>query len=293
MTKSTQPLLILYHSGTSWYDEAFSELVLEELNFAFDGGWRCVLGGAQEIAKRMYAKIQENEGKPGNSKGRTTFNKKVTRMDRIDNDVDVIQDDQIVVTVEGEDEPRTYDAVFNSAPLGSMQRMDLRGLNLNWGTKQAIRSLGYGASCKVGVKFKKTWWLDAGREINKGGVSKTDLPIRMCVYPSYNIEDKDQSGVLLVSYSWSLEAQRIGTLITRKSPEDETELKKLLLDNLTRLHLKKDEEYADLYKIISEAYETHFAYDWFADKGTTGAFAYFGSFPPPSYPPHLSPATDE
>ena len=31
-----------------------------------------------------------------------------------------------------------------------------------------------------------------------------------------------------------------------------------------------------MYDIISESYETHYAYDWYTDPGTTGAFAYFG-----------------
>lgn len=34
-----------------------------------------------------------------------------------------------------------------------MQRMGLEGLKLNWGTKQAIRSLGYSASCKIGGRM--------------------------------------------------------------------------------------------------------------------------------------------
>ena len=93
-----------------------------------------------------------------------------------------------------------------------MQRMDLRGLNLNWGTKQAIRSLGYGASCKVGIRFKEMWWMSK-LGIKEGGVSKTELPIRMCFYPSYNIynnnpnpkdpkkEPMNVPGMLLCSYS--------------------------------------------------------------------------------------------
>ena len=152
---------------------------------------------------------------------------------------------KVSVTVKGERLPRSYDAVFNSAPLGAMQRMDLTGLNLNWGTKQAIRSLGYGASCKVGIRFKTLWWRDpdVNLNINFGGVAKTDLPLRVCVYPSYNIHDKiNQPGVLLCSYTWSQEAQRVASLISRKSPNEEDELRILLIHNLAKLHAKTNDQ---------------------------------------------------
>ena len=268
-------------SGTAWYDQALSEMILESANFDHKGPWWCIEGGSQELAKRMYARVENQKS------NRVAFNKKVTKMEYLPHtQVDPKDHQKIGVHIAGEKDYREYDAVFNSAPLGSMQRMDLRGLNLNWGTKQAIRSLGYGASCKVGIRFKKMWWMTEFG-IKEGGVSKTDLPIRMCVYPSYNIHDnepsigdpkvgKDVPGVLLCSYSWSTEAQRLGTLINRDSPEGEEELKALLLDNLAKLHANEQWPYEKLHAHISNLYDTHFAYDWYNDKGTTGAFAYFG-----------------
>ena len=164
--------------------------------------------------------------------------------------------------------------------------MQLEGLNLNWNTKSAIRSLGYGASCKVGIRFRSLWWMDkdvTGLQIDKGGLAKTDLPIRCCVYPSYNIHDPiNGAGVLLVSYTWSQEAERIGSLINEKSPENEDKLKALLIHDLARLHTKtrekndKDEDYKKLHKIISDEYLSHYAHNWYADEHSVGAFAYFG-----------------
>ena len=282
---NTTEWLETYSYGTSWYDAALSEMVLEEVNFSAPlNDWWCVEGGSQEIAKRMAVKIKKKEA--------FQFNKRIVKMDRVtDKHKQGADGVTIRLEVEGEKSAREYDAVFNSAPLGAMQRMDLRGLNLNWGTKQAIRSLGYGASCKVGVKFKYRWWVEE-RDllITKGGVGKTDLPIRNCVYPSYNLTTKDASdpkqgdegkkpGVLLCSYTWSQEAQRIGTLIHPEGgPSTETELKTLLIDNLARLHTpsNKPGDYERLKKLIGDAYITHFAYDWYNDLGTTGAFAYFG-----------------
>lgn len=249
-------------------------MVLDELNFSGNHDWYCVMGGSQEIAKRMFVKLEEKH------KDRVQFGKKVTKIDRLYDPCRSGQDHeqdlpQLAVQVAGESQPRVYNAVFNSAPLGNMQRMNLRGLNLNWGTKQAIRSLGYSASCKVGIRFKRLWWIERG--IKRGGASKTDQPIRNCVYPSYNIEDPvDQPGVLLASYTWSQEAQRIGTLINSNPDDGEAELKALLIDNLAQLHSSSKEEYDQVKGIIEDNYDTHFAYDWYSDPGTTGAFAYFG-----------------
>ena len=276
---NTSEWLETFSYGTGWYDEALSELVLEEINFsAKPDQWWCVLGGSQVIAKRMFHKLTK--------KNAIEWEKRVTKMERLYTPQDKKTEgdyNTIRVNIQGKDsqeEQREYEAVFNSAPLGAMQRMDLRGLNLNWGTKQAIRSLGYGASCKVGIKFKYRWWVEEeSLSITQGGVGKTDLPIRNCVYPSYNLTKADEGkpGVLLCSYTWSLEAQRIATLIKKGAqPEAEVELKALLIDNLARLHSKSSKEYDGLYKMINDAYITHFAYDWYADQGTTGAFAYFG-----------------
>lgn len=244
-------------------------MILEELDFDAKK-FRCVLGGAQRIADRMAGALDDE---------------KVIEKEKVVTAMSYIPDKKgklprrIAVTIKGEDEPRTYDAVFNSATLGAMQRMELEGLNLNWGIKQAIRSLGYGASCKVGILFKSHWWRDpaVGLDISEGGVAKTDRPIRCCVYPSYNIEDPpEKPGVLLVSYTWSQEAQRIGALINRKSPDDEEDLKKVLFHDLARLHAKDDEEYQHLLKIITESYSSHFAYNWSQNPHSVGAFAYFG-----------------
>ena len=253
-----------YNYGNRWYDQAFSECVLQDLDFNHKKPWVAVEGGSQEAAHLMRKKIEAGGKKV------ISFGKSVTAMRYADS-----KREEVSVSVQGEAQPRTYDAVFNSAPLGPMERMDLRGLNLNWGTKKAIRSLGYGASCKVGVRFKRMWWMEEPDLQIKGGVAKTDLPIQACVYPSYNLGDKGP-GVLLVSYTWSQEANRMGALIDRKSPQNEEKLKQVLIHDLARLHSSTEKRYQELLGIIGDAYETHYAHDWYADPHTAGAFAYFG-----------------
>lgn len=174
-------------------------------------------------------------------------------------------------------EERKYFAVFNSTTLGALQRMDLTQADLNYGTKQAIRSLGYGASCKVGMKFKTAWWMKEPLNINRGGIGKTDLPLRVCVYPSYSVGDeKCEPAVLLCSYTWAQDAQRIGSLISSTSPTGENELKEVLFHNLALLHASDKLPYEKLLAIIKDQYITHHAYDWYHDPNMSGAFAYFG-----------------
>ena len=215
-------------------------------------------------------------------RGRIQFNSRVTmiKYDRTikgDNDVQVrvgpAKDNK------KREDVREYAAVFNSTTLASMQRMDLTDAVLNYGTKLAIRSLRYGPSCKVGIKFKYAWWIEKFG-ISEGGVGSTDLPIRMCIYPSYNIYDEGEA-VLLCSYLWGQDAQRLGALISKKTPEAEEQLKEVLFHDLALLHAtqkdgKKDEEaYQELYQKIKSLYLTHHAYDWNVDEYTAGAFAYY------------------
>ncbi|RGP71959.1 hypothetical protein FSPOR_3074 [Fusarium sporotrichioides] len=281
--------------GTGWYDQSLTECVLEELDFHTDDMdnnpatkdiqyWWCIDGGAQEIAKRMAAK----------AKKRVEFN---TRVQSIDAQVPLRRErrpDEYTgmkikttrtdpKTNKVENKEREYFAIFNSTTLAALQRMELRDAGLSWGTKQAIRALGYGASSKVGMKFRTAWWQKEPFNIKQGGVSRTDLPLRVCVYPSYNIKDNEgdkwdpeKPAVLLCSYTWGQDAQRIGSLCSRDTPNNEEELKRLMIHDLARLHARKEYPFKKLVKLLEEQYIDHHGYDWYRDQHMSGAFAYFG-----------------
>ncbi|KAF5572710.1 amino-acid oxidase [Fusarium pseudoanthophilum] len=281
---------------TGWYDQSLTECVLEQLDFHtpdMDNDpatkdlqyWWCIDGGAQEIAKRMALKIKKRveydtkveainaqvelrqERKPGTY---TAMKIKATRTDP--------------KTKKVETKDREYFAIFNSTTLGTLQRMELSNAGLSWGTKQAIRALGYGASAKVGMKFRTAWWQTKPFYISKGGVSRTDLPLRVCVYPSYNIKsnegedkwDPTKPAVLLCSYTWGQDAQRIGALCSNNTTQDDAELKRLIIHDLARLHARKDFPFKKLVKFLEEQYIDHHGYDWYRDQYMSGAFAYFG-----------------
>jgi len=121
------------------------------MDFDFPGypNWYCVLGGAQQLAYRMNNSLQSLP----------TLMTRVTAIRALgmnQMEVDMVAQNGSAVT-------NTYAGVFNSTPLGCMKRMDLSKAGLNYSTKQAIRSLGYGASCKIGIKFKRAWWIHVSR----------------------------------------------------------------------------------------------------------------------------------
>ncbi|KAF9781077.1 hypothetical protein IL306_014118 [Fusarium sp. DS 682] len=281
--------------GTGWYDQSLTECILEELDFATPDPvkdqpkvnyWWCIDGGAQTIAKRMAKMIKQP----------VQYNSQVVAIDaqplkrkerKVDEETSKIEEFvgmKLKINKNQVIKEKEYFAVFNSTTLGALQRMDLKDAGLLWGTKQAIRALGYGASCKVAIKFETAWWQKEPFKITKGGIAHTDLPLRVCVYPSYNIESNegkdwnpDKPAVLLCSYTWGQDAQRIGSLISSETPKNEEQLLSVLLHDLALLHSKEtDYRYDDLLKLLKEQYQDHHAYDWYRDENMSGAFAYFG-----------------
>ena len=106
----------IFPSGNRWYDQALSEMILETLDFNAKADWWCVEGGSSEITNRMRARIELLH-----KKNKILFNKRVTEMRLLDINT---SKESVAVGIQGEHgQTRQYDAVFNSAPLGSMQRM--------------------------------------------------------------------------------------------------------------------------------------------------------------------------
>ncbi|RBQ70347.1 hypothetical protein FVER14953_08862 [Fusarium verticillioides] len=235
-----------FNGGTDWYDQAHSETVLESLDFEFspETKWFCVLGGAQQLAKKMEDKIVSK--------------------------------------------PSYHNPVAAIRALGKMDvRLDIesgkRSEYRQYPVKQAIRSLGYGQSCKVAIKFSHAWWIHDLKDFNirEAGLGHSDLALRTCVYPSYNIYDpKTKTAVLLCSYTWQQDSDRLGCLMStnkdhKQKVADEQALKELLLRDLAILHRNTQMGEDELYKLISKSYVDHHAYSWTEDPNTAGAFAFF------------------
>ncbi|KAH7153795.1 hypothetical protein DER46DRAFT_687335 [Fusarium sp. MPI-SDFR-AT-0072] len=266
--------------GTGWYGQSLTECVLEELYFHtpdMDDDpttkdiqyWWCIDGGAQEIAKRMAMKVRE----------RIEYNTKVQSIDaqvqlRRERKAGQYTPMKIKTTITDpktkkvETKDREYFAIFNSTTLAALQRMELSDAGLSW----------------VGMKFRTAWWQTDPFNIAKCGVSRTDFPLRVCVYPSYNMKsnegedkwDPEKPAVLLCAYTWGQDAQRIGSLCSNNTTQDDAELKLLIIHDPARLHGRKERPFEEMVTFLEEQYIGHHGYDWYRDQHMSGAFAYFG-----------------
>ena len=265
MTKLTSTVT----SGTDWYDQAYSETVLDTVD-GFDASvkWYCILGGAQQLAIKMAEKLPVDPN----------FNSPVSAIKVKGNmsvDLHFKRHQKIHV--------KNYNAVISTTTLGAFRHIDTADAGLKYSTKQAIRSLGYNSSTKVGIKFSRAWWIHdlKGFNVKKGGLGHSDLNIRTCVYPSYNIyDDPSQTAVLLCSYSWQQDALFLGSLISNNPNHahkvaDEVVLKELLFRDLAKLHQNDQMGEEELYKLIKDSYIDHHAWDWNQDPHSVGAFAFF------------------
>ncbi|KAL8911916.1 MAG: hypothetical protein Q9171_003000 [Xanthocarpia ochracea] len=236
-------------------------------NIAFDYGpekeeWKSVEGGTNVMTEAVVDML----------KTKPTYNKRVTRvaLDRTRKG-----EDKMVVVTNYDEPPRYYTSVINTTTLACLQRIDTTDLELSPTVKIATRTLHYDSSTKVAIKFDKPWWITKCG-IKSGGVANTDLPIRVCVYPSYNInDDPEKPAVLLCTYTWAQDATRIGSLVNTDSPRGEHELKGLMLYNLARLHSDAS-NFDEMYEMIKASYITHHGFDWAMDDYSSGAFANFG-----------------
>jgi monoamine oxidase len=90
--------------------------------------------------------------------------------------------------------------VVSTASFANLRTIDTTNVPMSYKQRQAIRTLNYGPSVKVAIKFKTRWWEQDGKK-QLGGSSYTDRQVRVVVYPSYGL-DEGGPGVLMVTYNW-------------------------------------------------------------------------------------------
>ncbi|KAG0694126.1 hypothetical protein DFH29DRAFT_859812 [Suillus ampliporus] len=251
-----------FDKSTGWYDRGITETVLEALAFAKVGSqtfgdveWKCFRGGSQVLTNYMTEYITGH-----GSKTPIKFNKSVAKISQVGTSA-------MEVSVRGESTPRTYSHVISTIPLPGLRAIDLTGAGLNVMQRNALRKLEYGPSIKVGIRFESAWWTDRFGIV--GGQSFTDLPIRTIVYPSYGVDSSSPSTVLIASYCWTNDAERLGSLINTGKEEYNEQLKELVLRNLAEVH---NVPYDFLFGQCLDV----FAWDWNHNPLTMGAFAFFG-----------------
>ncbi|KAH6912094.1 hypothetical protein BKA70DRAFT_825472 [Coprinopsis sp. MPI-PUGE-AT-0042] len=254
--------LEIFDNSSGSFDRALTESVLEAIAFGAVPGmspeWRCIDHGTSVLPETCLKKVREwAKEVPNMPKQVIIKGARVTAMSASDpNDIR----SPLIVTAGGKE--YTYSHVISTVPLPNFSFIDTSSLNISVMQRNAIRRLQYGSSTKVGILFKTAWWKDCNQV--PGGQSFTDLPIRTVVYPSYGADQS--SRVLIASYCWTNDAERLGNLIDNKV---DCILLDVMLRNLATVH-KLD------VKFLKDQYIDHHAWNWNHDACTGGGSAYFG-----------------
>jgi len=257
---------------TGWYDRSLTQIVMRSLAFDWpttplpgpekpkdpNAGWYCFDGGSSTLPRAMFASLSEK------AQQEALFKSPVTAISRGPKEI-------MRISINGVQSPQEYSAVISTVPLPRLSLMDLGGVGIyeNYAQWSAIRELQYGPAVKVGIRFSKPWWEDLLQTI-RGGQSYTDLPLRTIVYPSYPPGPGERSGVLIASYCWTQDAERLGAFI-HPDGTAEPELIDLMFRGLAAVH---GVEVKDIKKYYREG--DYFAWDWLRDPLTMGGNAFFG-----------------
>ncbi|CAE6420362.1 unnamed protein product [Rhizoctonia solani] len=258
-------------TSTGNYDQAFAESVLDSVDFDTPGTtWVCIKGGAEVIADKARKMVKEKQN--------VHLGKQVSAIaPRISKDGKDVTG--VYLTIHGEENDRVYDHVISTMSLSCLSVVDMSKCKLDWKTRWPIRQLHYDASVKVAIRFSERWWEDSKLVAPQiGGVSSTDRPTRVVVYPSYGIpkepgtkegsETKKEYGTtMIVSYTWAQDALRLGSGVNESTLSQE--LLDVILKDLTDMHGIKDD------KLLRQLMIDHHAWDWTHDKFTMGPFALF------------------
>ncbi|KIK68716.1 hypothetical protein GYMLUDRAFT_92222 [Collybiopsis luxurians FD-317 M1] len=245
-----------FDTSTGSYDSAFTETVLDAIAFGWNPSsdllirtpWFCIDGGAFQIADTMHQAF--------------VFNKRVTSI-KANSEVGMS------VTTDLYEEHR-FSHVISTIPLPVMRTIELSEAGLSIMQANALRTLNYSPSTKIGMQFHTAWWTTAtdnsGSPLNIiGGQTYTDTPLRTVVYPSFGNVKAGKTTTLIASYCWTEDAARLAALIT----SDKKVLEELVLRELVKIHN------VTIEFLRSQLIDT-FAWSWSQDPHSMGAYAFFG-----------------
>ncbi|EAU89602.1 L-amino acid oxidase [Coprinopsis cinerea okayama7 len=256
-------------SRTGLFDQSLTETVLASLVFMDPNkanqevGWFCFDGGSEVLHEEIRKKL-------------STQPKLHMRAVQIKEEED---GKCIAVEFDSRRDPRPsaqgrsvkkFSNVICTMSFACLRMVDLDGLYLSYGQRNAIRTLAYTPSIKIGIQFKTAWWEKLGIE---GGQSSTDRPIRDCVYPSYPSDSthpgSKYSNCMIAAYNGMQDSQRLGGLMKGRDTPEERVMLELVMRDLAALHNKDVDE-------LWDQYEDYYPWDFYRDEFQLGAFCQFG-----------------
>ena len=237
------------------YPVCYVFLLILLFYFVADAELNLSRGGAGQIADAMISKMSQ----------KVEYGKRVTALATTMNGNHA---DCVEVTVANELNTRKYSHAITTMPFSCLRLVDTTKCGFNWNLQTAIRALHYDSSVKVAIRFSRRWWEDPKLPggPHYGGVSSTDRPTRVVVYPSYGIK-QNTGATMIVSYTWSQDALRIGALAQGPDSEAETLLLESIVKDLAEMHQVK---YESLWKMKLD----HKVYDWYSSEYAAGGWCF-------------------
>ncbi|KAF9057128.1 hypothetical protein BJ165DRAFT_9229 [Panaeolus papilionaceus] len=272
------------NSSSGGFDGSLSETILESLFFddpSKNVPWKCIEGGTEGVTKAMYDRLKTKPQyghRVTDIKGPILLSPKECFPNSGSSDQwhPTAEFPFMKVDISGKG-TRYYAHVVSTVPFANLGMINTDDVMMDYAQRQAIRSLSYWPSVKIAIKFKSRWWEQNGQK-QRGGSSYTDRPSRVVVYPSYGIGEEGP-GVLMVSYTWTQDASRLGSLIKtpdwsqqlnpdRIRPPSEQVLLERIYQDLSILHD------VPITQLKDDTLDYH-AFDWYSNPYTMGAFAMF------------------
>ncbi|KAF9648690.1 hypothetical protein BDM02DRAFT_2079180 [Thelephora ganbajun] len=255
--------------STGSYDQALTEIIIGSLASNWpdkppsqdpNTDWYCFDGGSSTLPEAMFNSLSQVVREA------TQFRSPITAIS------EDTENNCMNVSINGIKSSTSYPAIISTVPLPCLSLMDLTGANVTSGQRSAIRELQYEPAVKVGIRFSCPWWETKLQPPIHGGRSHTDLPLRTIVYPSYpeGVTPDKMSKVLIVSYSSTQDAQRLGAFINADGTA-QPKLIELVFRDLAAVHGMKIEELWNHYKPGD-----CFAWDWSRNPFSMGGYAHFG-----------------
>ncbi|PPQ70504.1 hypothetical protein CVT24_013274, partial [Panaeolus cyanescens] len=274
------------NDSTGAYDQALSETILDSLAFddpTKDVQWKCIEGGTEVLAKAMVDslivkpkynhQVTSIEGPILLTPDECFPTSSITHRDWQHN----VAFPFMKVDVIGKG-VQFYSHVVSTVPFSNLSMINTDDVKMTYAQRQAIRSLTYGPSVKIGIKFKSRWWEQNGQKM-KGGSSYTDRPIRVVVYPSYGIGE-DGPGVLMVSYTWTQDALRLGSLVKTPDWSEQLDPERIRPPSEELLLQRVYEDLSIMHDITVQQLKDdtldYHAFNWYSNPYTMGAYAFFG-----------------
>ncbi len=220
---------------------SFLEVLREQVAFKSATKFYEITGGMDLLPKAFLPQLKDN----------ILLNQKLTKIIQNGNSLTIQTTDNKTAN----QYTMNADLAIIAIPFSLLRFVEIEPFHsISYYKRKAIREINYMSATKIGIEFKSRFWEKYGQF---GGMSTTDLPTRLSLYPSTGIGTSGPA-VVNASYTWADEALTLSALT-----EEE------------RIHYALQ----DLSKIwgnqVYSEFVTGTSFSWSQNPFSVGAFTFF------------------